>query len=76
MEFDDGLANSGDHMPYLRAIWAAPLDPRPLRKYADWLETNCFGDAAVHYRQKAADVESGRVRPDYAAPSWLDEYWD
>ena len=64
------------HMPYLRAIWAAPLDAAPLRRYADWLAAAGLGGTAAYYRRKAADVTSGRLRPDYQAPSWLDEHWD
>ena len=75
-----GLGNGGPcdsaHMPYLRAIWSAPLDPRPLLTYADWLETIGLAGAAAHYRAKAAAVASGRLQPDYDARSWLDDYWD
>jgi hypothetical protein len=69
-------AAGGDHMPYLQTIWAAPLDPVPLRQYADWLDTVGHRGAAVYYRQKAADVASGRVQPEYPDRGWLDENWD
>jgi hypothetical protein len=71
-----GVQAGRDHMPYLRAIWASSLDPLPLLKYAQWLETVGLAGAATYYREKADDVASGRLRPDYPNRSelldWLD----
>jgi uncharacterized protein (TIGR02996 family) len=63
------------HMPYLQAIWRAPLEAFPLLRYADWLETVGHGAAAAYYRVIAEEVAWGRVRPDYTARSWVDD-WD
>jgi uncharacterized protein (TIGR02996 family) len=57
--------SGNDHMPFLRAIWAAPLNPQPLIKYADWLADIGLSGAAAYYHQKALDVAIGRQRPEY-----------
>jgi hypothetical protein len=66
----------GDHMPYLRAIWASPLDPGPLVRYAAWLESVGFVTTGAYYRRKADDVASGRLRPEYPDRSPLLEDLD
>jgi hypothetical protein len=66
-----------DHMPFLRAIWAAPLSPRPLLQYADWFALVGLMEAAKRYVQKAADVANGRLAPEYPDRSeWIDENMD
>jgi hypothetical protein len=61
-------------MPYLQAIWAAPADPLPLIRYADWLESVGLIGAAMQYRTTAVEVASGRLRPDYGAKSEYEDY--
>ncbi|HEX4591731.1 MAG TPA: hypothetical protein VH120_17470, partial [Gemmataceae bacterium] len=69
------LPDGAAHMPFLHAIWAAPLNSQPLIAYADWLESVGSSGAAKMYRQTADGVASERLRPDHNAPSRLNEYW-
>lgn len=69
-------ARGVDHMPFLRTIWAEPLNPQPLVRYADWLDSIGLGGAAAYYRRKAADVVTGRSEPEFPErPDWLMD-WD
>ena len=71
-----GVPGGGDHMPYLQAIWAAPLDAGPLVRYAEWLRSVGFTTTAAYYLQRADDVSGGRLRPEYPDRSPLLEDLD